>query len=104
MTPSEKEVSHYLKIKPPSKSLGSLKQPNDAMIHDFSILSGPPQHVRAIFGWTVKDLKLELQSRGVYIRSNATKLELVKEVVKIFGSDFMSSKGSPMSVDRPYKK
>ena len=93
------------KIKPPSRSLGSLKQPSDAMIHDLSILSGlPPENVRAIFGWTVKDLKLEVQSRGAYIRSNATKQELVKEVVKIFGSDFMSSKGSPMSVDSPYTK
>ncbi|MFM7979336.1 MAG: hypothetical protein ACKPKO_08485, partial [Candidatus Fonsibacter sp.] len=93
------------KIKPPSKSLGSLKQPSDAMIHDLSILSGlEPQNVRHIFGWTVTDLKLELQSRGVYIRSNATKLELVKEVVKIFGSDPMSSIGPPMSVDSPYKQ
>ena len=75
------------------------------MIHDLSILSGlEPQYVRQIFGWTVKELKLELQSRRGYIRSNATKLELVKEVVKIFGSDFMTSNGSPMSVDSIYKK
>ena len=81
-----------------------MKQPSDAMIHDLSISSGlPSQNVRAIFGWTVKDLKLGLQSRGVYIKYNATKQELVKEVVKIFGSDFMSSKGSPMSVDSPLK-
>ena len=81
-----------------------MKQPSDAMIHDLSSLSGlPPENVRAIFGWTVKNLKLELQSRGVYIRYNATKLELVKEVVKIFGSDLMTSKGTPMSVDSPLK-
>ncbi|MFM7986742.1 MAG: hypothetical protein ACKPKO_46255, partial [Candidatus Fonsibacter sp.] len=72
--------------------------------HDLSILSGlEPENIRQIFDWNVKDLKLELQSRGVYIRSNATKQELVKEVVKVFGKDFMVSKGSPMSVDSPEK-
>ncbi|MFM7982536.1 MAG: hypothetical protein ACKPKO_24760 [Candidatus Fonsibacter sp.] len=60
-----------------------------------------PSECKSYIWLDCKIFEIELHNRGVYIRSNATKLDLVKEVVNIFGSEFMSRQRSPMSVDSP---
>ncbi|MFM7981942.1 MAG: hypothetical protein ACKPKO_21745 [Candidatus Fonsibacter sp.] len=55
-------------IKPPSISVGSLKQPSDAIIHDFSILSGlPPSECKSYVWLDCKRFENRAtQQRSVY--------------------------------------
>ncbi|MFM7983365.1 MAG: hypothetical protein ACKPKO_28985, partial [Candidatus Fonsibacter sp.] len=74
------------KMKPPSRSVGSLRKPSDELIHDMVVESGlPPNDVFAIWGWTVADLKQSPNNAGVSIRYNATKQGIVTQTCTILG-------------------
>ena len=64
----------------------------------------PPNDVITIWGWTVVQLKQSLNNEGVYIRSNARKQDLVRQMCIVLGRKPNSQYGSPMSVHDPMSR